>query len=402
LRKHFRISAFPHFRISAFPHFRISFGKRKEWKMEAVDNPATSSSNWVARAIAYVALLALCAGATAIYLNSRGSLSAPEQKGASPPPPNPPDPTRDEVQFAPLIVSASQREHTFSLPIKNESDAVVEFTEIRKSCACAQAALRTKTLVPGDETILDVNVRLVGRMGPQRFSCELFTVGGRSWVREIVTTIYPQAEVIPPLLHFGALRVGEGRTVSLEIRCHAFEVGAIPRVVGVSTESKKLAVATPEETVESLPSGVWLRTVRYSIRLHPQSAAGFAFDRLRIKLDDGQEIEMSADWNVQSKYDISPSRLIFSDRYGAPATRTQEAAIRRIDGREISVKRLECPLPFAKATFARDGARAVIAIEMPSGKQQTQFGNLRVEVDDVEEPIILIPIVVDEPVAPRP
>ncbi|MFL5243659.1 MAG: DUF1573 domain-containing protein [Gemmataceae bacterium] len=60
---------------------------------------------------------------------------------------------------------------TCDFTVRNETNSTINFREVQSSCGCTKAQLEMKSLEPGQETVLHLNINVRGRYGKQLFSC---------------------------------------------------------------------------------------------------------------------------------------------------------------------------------------------------------------------------------------
>jgi len=131
------------------------------------------------------------------------------------------------------LLDATRIEHAF--PFKNTGSAPLTIARLSASCGCIStiAGSREKaapggsgvvsvppypTLAPGEETTIQVAVNLLPlRPGTLRKSVSVFVEGNPQPVAryEIAGTLLPTVTFSPPLVDFGPVRLGEGRSVTL-------------------------------------------------------------------------------------------------------------------------------------------------------------------------------------------
>ena len=98
----------------------------------------------------------------------------------------------------PPVIDEDQPNLKIPIPVYNKTGAEVRFEHVLRSCSCADADLKSRTVAPGEQTTLDVLIRARGKTGSQKVNVTLVDSNGRGWRYTIETTIYSRAQFAVP------------------------------------------------------------------------------------------------------------------------------------------------------------------------------------------------------------
>ena len=173
-------------------------------------------------------------------------------------------------------------EHTFTL--QNATSSPVTVSRLHGSCGCETLFLTkggkeapTATLAPGEDVKVRVSVALhpgqSGEMhkfawayGPDSAAPALASM-------EIVLTVRPAIAYNPDVLDFGALRVGETRTMDVMVTADADTLAGKPLPTPVGSDASISVMPDGPET-SGLRDGKSVRSRRFQVRLSTPAEAG--------------------------------------------------------------------------------------------------------------------------------
>ena len=220
-------------------------------------------------------------------------------------------------------------EHDFI--VRNVGDAPLELANVKTSCGCTVAALKQKTLQPGEETTITATLSNKGRQGPQT---RHLTVESNDRVQPLyrltltgvaVTSI----NVEPRLLNFGRIADDDAHTQTIKV-----DIDKKKRPVRItSVESTSPEFQTEIRTLED--GGQYEILVSTAPKLEPKLYTS----RLSINTDSKESpaILVNATAQVVGDLEVSPPHIQVrnSDAPGETSSQYIRVAAGRSDNFEI-------------------------------------------------------------------
>jgi hypothetical protein len=288
--------------------------------------------------------------------------------------------------------------------VVNDTADRLRFTKVRGSCACSKAKLNKMELMPGEQSLLYVEVDMTRYGGQRHVNCLLETDEGEPWKYILNLTAYPFFQCAKNNLEhvsFGEIDPGHKAEKSVEVYLHAAGQDTVPPVlVSAECEADDIQVTTANgEDWEALADGSGTRrkaTVHFSLR--PQSRAGARTTTSRVRYRSGDvegDARFTVSWQVRPVYDVSPSR-VYLDAFRAGAGPLQQSVeIRRLDRQPLEIRAVDPGSPAVSIkrieAVVADRQRIVFEIS-PDAVPDVLVADVVVKTNHPLQPIISIVI----------
>jgi hypothetical protein len=306
------------------------------------------------------------------------------------------------IQLPPMFVDDASSLQ-YDVPVRNETDGTVRFTQIRQSCTCAGATkLAAMELAPGQTTTLHFDIDLRQRKGPQRFVCYLVEASGVEWTYTLETTLYERARFAADgIVHFGMVDPKAEEVRETQFYLHAESLQALPQVVAFWTESDKLRVESDLALTEQQADGTAVRKVPLKLRLRAAEVPGLAQTSVIAEIDrrgQKQQVRTGVTWNVRSFYSVAPPQVYFGT-IDPTSTRPVErrVVIRRTDGQPLSLKQTKTSSTCVRCSIEKsenDSVGRLLMVLEPGSINGPLWGEVTVETDHPAQPQVTIPVAV--------
>jgi hypothetical protein len=285
--------------------------------------------------------------------------------------------------------------HTFA--VKNDSHEFQRISTVDHSCICSKALLDRTELNPGDEALLRLEADLTGQRGERVFQSFLRLECGAIWTYSVKTTVYQRLGFDPPNLHFGLVDPGQSKSQSLVLMLHASADGALPRVLSVVPQSDCLRAVWSDAARESASESS-SGNPRLVISLVPDTSPGSFSSAVTVRYqlgDHEHEATVPINWNVPSRYEITPRRVFFIRPTESHEELKRMVVIRRLDERPFRIRaiRTSDPLISCTATLNCESPQQDLVIAIDNGgPSPTISGEVVVEIDEPLLQKVLIPV----------
>lgn len=289
---------------------------------------------------------------------------------------------------------------TYALPITNETSKTVRFDEeVRTSCGCTEAEIVDQELLPGEETIVRLTLRLDGVSGLRSVLIDLVPQAGDPWKYQVQVPAYPRVSCEPPSLFLGVVEPN----VPIETRCivsvHAASERELPKLDFIEFDPNTLSVETSPLGVEELSDGVVRRKFHLKLSLPPRRTAGsFRADLVPTFSDTSGlsrwRLPLAIVGSVKSIYKLVPARIFLAE-LGGEETITREIAISRLDGQAFGICEVHSPDPAITCRVVGDGRRRNHQVRVsvfPHKVERILWGEALVHTDDGPHSAIRIPV----------
>lgn len=304
------------------------------------------------------------------------------------------------IKLPPLFVGDRQS-LPFEIPVKNETDRPVRFTQIRQSCACVgHAELDAMELGPGKQTTLHLEIDFRNRKGPQRFVTCLKEVGGGEWAYSLEVTLHVRARFTDDgPIHFGMVDPRSEGVRETQFRLHAEKREALPERVVFRSQSEhvQLEVGTPAD--EEQGDGTAVRRFPLKVRLRAPEHQGLGQGFVVAHFQRGgakEQVDQSVTWNVRTLYSVSPTQVYFGTVEPSSAKSVErQVLLRRTDGRALNIKaaKTSCLAVRASVERAQDGGAVRLFLVLdPRAMKGPLFGELSVETDHEVQGLVKVPL----------
>jgi hypothetical protein len=304
------------------------------------------------------------------------------------------------VDKVPAFLSPPDELFVHVFEVENDTARTVRIKKCTPSCGCVDANITKQELRPGDKAELRLTVRLHNKHGPQRFSAQLISEDGAPRIYGVETTVYQDGEVDPRMVQLGL--IPPLQAASKDVAINTYGAGQEPgRITSVRSTLPTLdASICDSHEPESVEDHITRRTTTVRLTLRASDRLGFGAAEIRVTLTAAtgvaQSIRIPVQWQVQSPYLVSPARAFFgtvSDTNGA-LCRPIVIAVRRRDGKPLSIRRAESTNPAFRVSVTCDGgiAHVTASLAKPSMVQKGHAltGQLVLATNDPKSPSITI------------
>lgn len=303
--------------------------------------------------------------------------------------------------FPPVFVDQTSRT-TCKIPVTNDSDHPIRFTELTASCGCAETTLEPKALLPGETAQLTLVVHMEGHVGERRVSCMLRSDDGDRREYQASVTGYRRLQLAAPAFTFASVIPGKEAAGEILVTTHAPSGNLPPRLHSVTCAHPDLRCRFGDEQIYTDDNQVVVRTTRLKLHLAPQSITGRVSSQATIHALDGDErltAILPIAWSLDSLLVLEPKRLFFRPtKHDKTLKRTLR--LRRSDGGSLRLLATRCAQS-AVHVEADDLPGKELLITVCIDPQQLPSDvftdHLDLETDVEEEPIVRVPVTVLRP-----
>jgi hypothetical protein len=278
--------------------------------------------------------------------------------------------------------------------VANESDMPVEITSVRPSCTCSRATISSGVLKPMESADLTIEADLSTRRGAQVFRCTLFdskaNLFGEYTLR---TTIYPRVSLSAGEVAFGSVELFQEAQRRVDVEFRDRNKLRLPTIVGITSDAPVTTIA--QEAMLHEHDGIWCKTVTINCRLAPQQVAGFGQSKLVAVFESENKRSESSwpiSWQIRSLFQVTPVRIFWGNLVpdAGPVERT--VRLTRRDGAPFEVRRALCGEHAVTCRVRpRPGGVEICAILDPRNANGYLTGDIRVETNQSDQAVILIP-----------
>jgi hypothetical protein len=287
------------------------------------------------------------------------------------------------------------------IPIKNDRDRPVHFTEIRKSCSCAGADLDQSTIAPGDVASLSFSATVSGRTGPQAFFCELLDDTGISWPVQVSAKLYDTFRLSEQSVVLGIVEPSAATVRRISASYFAKDRAALADAIELVEAPKKVRVRIGDPNTSCDEQGVWCRTWPIELTVLVGREPGPDEGIVSFKLPDSPGADLPSaciQWCVRSDYKLTPSRVFFpaTTTESSPDVRSAVVKIKRHDGKPVGIKNITGAGDGIRARFLKSTEANSIEVQIEVDGTVTcgVWRELTVSMIDDSDSIVKIPVAV--------
>ncbi len=227
--------------------------------------------------------------------------------------------------------------------IVNDTGSVVRLGRVRTSCSCATAELSRSEVLPGEETVLTMSLRLTKASGRRSAHCVLGNDNGKSWKYRISATSYPVMEFADggsnTYAHIGTFMPGNTGSSTVDVFVYAEPNDPLPSIEVSADPGTPLQAELEGNEDDSLPDGFERRRARVRLQLPRQTKPGLHKANIAVACRSekaSQTGKITAIWQVKSLYSVAPERIGLGVLGEAESERIRrKIAVKRIDGRPL-------------------------------------------------------------------
>ncbi len=288
-------------------------------------------------------------------------------------------------------------EHEFQ--VINDTDSPVRFDRVQTSCTCTTAELTTKNLDPREETVLKMALTVARGRGIREASCVLLDDQRRSWVYRGRVTSHSPLELAThgrrAYINLGVVDPGEEAASHLDVYTFAEPKRQPPHVQVLGDVQDSIRVHSEDCGVTTLPDSFRKRTTRLSFMLRGQSASGVRKCEVGIgcRVDDELiEGTASVTWEVRSGYCVEPKRVhLGAIRGNEPIKKSIE--LKRFDNKAVLISAVCTRSPAIISEVNSTESAATVTLTVTPGRLNGPlYEEVRIELDDPVEPVIVVPL----------
>jgi hypothetical protein len=288
-------------------------------------------------------------------------------------------------------------EHDFR--VINDTDLPIRFDRVQTSCTCTTAELAAKNLDPRGETVLKMALTVGRGRGIREASCVLLDDQGRSWGYRGRVTSHSPLEFAThgrrAYINLGVVDPGEEAASHLDVYTFAEPKRQPSHVEVLGDFQDSIQVHSEDCGVTTLPDGFRKRTTRLNIRLRGQSASGVRKCEVGIGCRVGEELiegKASVTWEVRSRYRIEPKRVHLGAFRGDEPIK-KSIGLKRFDSKAvmISAVRTRSPAIISEVNSTESSATVTLMVT-PGLLSGPLYEEVRIELDDPVEPVIVVPL----------
>jgi hypothetical protein len=227
--------------------------------------------------------------------------------------------------------------------IFNDTGSVVRFGPVRTSCSCATAELSRSEVLPGEETVLRMSLRLTKASGRRSAHCVLGNDNGESWQFRISATSYPLMEFADggshTYVHIGTFLPGDAGSSTVDVFAYAEPNDPLPSIEISTDPGTPLQAELEGKEDDSLPDGFERRRARVRLQLPRQTKPGLHKASIAVgcRSDKASQTgKITAIWQVKSLYSVAPERIGLGLLDEAESQKIRrKVVVKRVDGKPI-------------------------------------------------------------------
>lgn len=283
--------------------------------------------------------------------------------------------------------------------VTNDAPEPVTLTETRQSCGCTAATLDRKSLAPGQAATLELSANLLGRSGPQRFTCDVLDSNGRVRSFEVKTVVYPRGRFSADVVHFGPVQPSTTSRRAVEFYAYGTSDEDLPADVTVSSNSPALAVASGAVETGRTAEGAAFRRLRIDTVLSAPANTGSGSSALQARFAiRGRPafVDLGIDWIVTSPVVVSPPSVFISRRPGHDGPVEHRVLVRRADNQPLTVRRVISPHPAVAVEVRPEPSGNILVITVtPRTASGFKVGDIRIETDHPSCPSAIVTVALE-------
>lgn len=198
--------------------------------------------------------------------------------------------------------------------VVNDTDKLVQFSEVQVSCGCTAAKLDQHSLEPGAKTYLRVTLDLKNKTaGLTSALSRLLSADGHVWDYVVEVEVIQAVEVHPTSIYLGEVAAKDKFEREIEISLRAPSGDALPILEGIKSDNENFVLSKLNQTIDTR-NGTQTAVVRYkmqaqlSLSTHDSRASVKALLNNRGK---NLQIDIPVTWVPKITYEIAPRNLFF-------------------------------------------------------------------------------------------
>lgn len=287
------------------------------------------------------------------------------------------------------IVEGDTLVHSF--PFKNVGSEPLRIKKVRSSCRCTSVLVSEREVPPGGEGQVKVIFYSGARAGLGRITEKVMVMSNDRYEPRISLVlrgkVKPILTIIPQRIDYGDIEVSEPIRRTLIVVDYG------------DTSLKVTGVGTSSPYIKARLDSVGSKENRYRIEvtLAPNVPVGRLSERLVVHTNSPRMpvVEVPIEGNVVGKVRVYPGWFFF----GAVGERTCscEVTLTRTDERDLKILKLEAPEFITIEVVPLEPGKMYVLKATLNRKDVTQNlrGVVRVHTDDVDQPILEIPFIVE-------
>jgi thiol-disulfide isomerase/thioredoxin len=273
--------------------------------------------------------------------------------------------------------------HVFRL--RNDGDAPLEILGITPSCTCLVLGDYPKSIAPGAESEIPLQLETVKLKGQVRQTAVVRTNDPKT--PELTLTM---SGLVRPVIQFESFvlirtRPGDG-PVERRVKIAYQREGELELEMATRAEDR-----FDVELVETVPG----KTFDLVVRVAPPFKIGYerTVVTLKTNLPERKTINVRLNLHIPDRLDVIPNQLLVDDRTGKAVTR--QLTLTNYGEGPVTVLEATIDDPKAKTVLAtrETGKVYAITVSFPAGFRLPAGGRkLTLRTDDTEKPIVEVPI----------
>jgi hypothetical protein len=296
----------------------------------------------------------------------------------------------------PPVIDEDQPNFKISVPVHNTTGAEVRFDHVGRTCSCADADLKSRTLAPGGTTTLEVSIRARGRSGAQRVSVNLTDSNHRRWDYLIETTVFPRARFTVPneQLQLEVCDPAQSITRQFDLELFGASKESLPVLSRLESLNPAFAVALGDSAMESVAGGLFVRRIPVKLSYRTPGHAGPYHGEIRAHYAYSNEqriAQLGISGVVRSLYEVAPQYVFFGQIGKDSQPIVRKVVIRRYDGKGLTVGNLIISTPevAARTSNGSDIDQITVELELKSKNlAEPLWGDVTIETNDSKQPSI--------------
>lgn len=242
------------------------------------------------------------------------------------------------IQFTtpPFFLSSYDRQkRPIHVPIKNDTNADIEFLTPVYSCGCTDGKFEKSHLSPGESTQLQLEVDVTRLAGSKTITVRMPRAEGKPWLLSIEIPAFPKAGFQSAETFLGELQAGTREVRECYLDFHASDKGSLGMLTGLESDSDRLSASLLSEEVDSPRSGVFRRRAKIELVTEPNHETGQFRGTITANPGSNFEASHAVLWRVRSLYELTPERLVVNGGNRDAVERT--VRVRRRDHRRFQI-----------------------------------------------------------------
>ncbi len=279
-------------------------------------------------------------------------------------------------------------EHEFA--ISNDGSAPLLITDVNPDCGCTAAVAESPTILPGEETVINVSFDTIGFYGEKNKTIRLHTTDPKkpTVLLTLKGKIRREVEVIPPRFYFGSIQKGtqnkmQGK-VSLRSESKTKIIDIISRSEHVEIERGEIEKGAGE---------------KFTIVLKDDVPAGVFRDRIVVKTNNKKQpvINVPVFAQIQGDLVLIPADVSFGLLDGPLEEQITGSVMLKNKGpHKLEIESIEAKNESLSASFERNDKTGdyLITVSVRPGTVGTIKGRLKINTNhpDPDQKQVTLPV----------